>query len=263
MVSEEVRDRLDHLPHTILSLAARRLNPDQRAAVYEDEWLPELTYILKGDEARPITRLYHGIRFAFGILVAVRSITRQLGRPSPQSAPAVISSAHVPPKSTTIENFFETFYPRLIRFLAVQCNDSFLVEYVADDAIMAAWVYWDRLIAFERPDSWLFKVALRKLRRAEVKVRESSRHRQVNMIDEEQETSAVSNDRWVKDHAVLLTALRGLPRRQTEVISLHSLLDYSLGETAEILDVTEGSVKFHLNEGLKLLRQILPTGGNE
>jgi len=27
MVSEEVRDRLDHLPHAILRLAARRLDP--------------------------------------------------------------------------------------------------------------------------------------------------------------------------------------------------------------------------------------------
>jgi two-component SAPR family response regulator len=70
MVSEEVRDRLDHLPQAILRLAARRLDLKQRVAVYEDEWLPELTYILKGDEARPVTRLYHGTRFALGILMS-------------------------------------------------------------------------------------------------------------------------------------------------------------------------------------------------
>ena len=37
MVSEEVRDRLDHLPHAILCLAARRLTGDQRVMVYEEE----------------------------------------------------------------------------------------------------------------------------------------------------------------------------------------------------------------------------------
>jgi hypothetical protein len=57
MASEEVRDRLDHLPHAILRFAARRLDPGQQITIYQDEWLPELTYILKGDEARPITRL--------------------------------------------------------------------------------------------------------------------------------------------------------------------------------------------------------------
>jgi hypothetical protein len=86
MVSEEIRDRLDHLPHAILRLAARRLDSDERAAIYDDEWLPELTYILKGDESRPVTRLYHGIRFALGILAAVRRITAELSRPSPLTA---------------------------------------------------------------------------------------------------------------------------------------------------------------------------------
>jgi len=69
MVSEEVRDRLDHVPHAILRYAARRLDPDQRITVYEEVWLPDLAYFLKGDEARPVTRLIHGTRFALGILM--------------------------------------------------------------------------------------------------------------------------------------------------------------------------------------------------
>lgn len=78
MASEEIRDRLDHLPHAILRLAARRLNPEQRTAFHKSEWVAELTYILKGDEARPVARIYHGTRFALGILVAARRITRNL-----------------------------------------------------------------------------------------------------------------------------------------------------------------------------------------
>jgi transcriptional regulator with XRE-family HTH domain len=83
MVSEEVRDRLDQLPRAILRLAARRLNAQERAAIYDDEWLPELTYILQGDEARPVSRIYHGTRFAFGILIAARRIARDLGGAAP------------------------------------------------------------------------------------------------------------------------------------------------------------------------------------
>lgn len=78
MVSEEVRDRLDHLPHAILRLAARQLDLTQRLHIYEDEWLPELTYILRGDEARPVTRLIRGIWYALGILTASRQISRNL-----------------------------------------------------------------------------------------------------------------------------------------------------------------------------------------
>jgi transcriptional regulator with XRE-family HTH domain len=100
LISEEFRDRLEYLPHAILRLAAHRLDPSKRVTVYVDEWIPELTYILKGDEARPVTRLYHGMRFAFGILVAVRRIDRDL--PAARTAadlPQAVPVAEVPPVS--------------------------------------------------------------------------------------------------------------------------------------------------------------------
>ena len=81
MASQEIRDRLDHLPHAILRLAARRLTPTQRVTVYEEEWLPELTYILKGAEARPITRLITGTWYALGILASAGRISPRLDRP--------------------------------------------------------------------------------------------------------------------------------------------------------------------------------------
>lgn len=80
IVSEEVRDRLDHIPHAILKLAAGRLDPRQRSSVYDDEWLPELYYILRGAEARPITRLVTGTHYALGILITTHKIARHLHR---------------------------------------------------------------------------------------------------------------------------------------------------------------------------------------
>jgi hypothetical protein len=82
MASEEIRDRLDHLPHAILRLAARRLTVRERSTFYEAEWLPELTYILKGAEARPITRLITGTWYALGILATAGQVTRQVRRTS-------------------------------------------------------------------------------------------------------------------------------------------------------------------------------------
>jgi hypothetical protein len=89
MVSEEVRARLDHLPHAILRLAARRLTSAQQTAIYQDEWLPELTYILKGAETRPITRLITGTRYALGILASTGRIAQHVHRTAnPQPLPA-------------------------------------------------------------------------------------------------------------------------------------------------------------------------------
>jgi transcriptional regulator with XRE-family HTH domain len=71
------------VPEAILKLAASRLDASKRAAIYGDEWLPELTYILRGDEARPVSRVYHGVRFALGILLTARRIARDLNRAAP------------------------------------------------------------------------------------------------------------------------------------------------------------------------------------
>ena len=61
------------------SLAAR-LTPDQRTTIYHEEWVPELTYILKGAEARPISRLIIGTWFALGIFAKAPRIARHLHR---------------------------------------------------------------------------------------------------------------------------------------------------------------------------------------
>jgi hypothetical protein len=104
MVSEEVRDRLDHLPHAILRLAALRLDPCQRATVYQDEWLPELAYILRGDEARPVTRLVHGTYYALGILAAVGRIGKRLNRPI-QAQPSPAAEPPSPPPGGGLEHY--------------------------------------------------------------------------------------------------------------------------------------------------------------
>ena len=93
MVSEEVRDRLDRLPRAILRLAALRLDPADREDIYDDEWLPELIEILRGDEARPITRLLVGTSYAFGILARARRIARDLHLPAPEQAAAAIGES--------------------------------------------------------------------------------------------------------------------------------------------------------------------------
>jgi hypothetical protein len=77
LVSEEVRGRLERLPHALIALAARRAPPEMRAELRE-EWAAELHEILRGAEALRITRLVSGIRYAAGLLRTARGIGRQL-----------------------------------------------------------------------------------------------------------------------------------------------------------------------------------------
>jgi hypothetical protein len=87
LVNDEIRGWLDLLPHIILRLAAKRLRPGQREAIYQDEWVPELAYILKEAETRPITRLVRGVRFSLGLLISATRVARHLNRaPARQAA---------------------------------------------------------------------------------------------------------------------------------------------------------------------------------
>lgn len=74
LVSEEIRGWLDLAPRAILRLAAARLGPELRESIYQEVWLPDLIYELRGAESRPITRLVRGTMFAIGLLLAARRI---------------------------------------------------------------------------------------------------------------------------------------------------------------------------------------------
>lgn len=78
LVSDEIRARLDRVPLALLAMAAKRLPPEQYNALYVEAWLPELRHILQGDQATPITRLVHGIRFAASLWLSAPKIGQEL-----------------------------------------------------------------------------------------------------------------------------------------------------------------------------------------
>jgi hypothetical protein len=80
LVSQELKGRLDLLPHFILRLAATQLNKTQYDTIYKEEWLPELEFILKEAEGLPITRCITGTKYSLGLLISARRIARQLNR---------------------------------------------------------------------------------------------------------------------------------------------------------------------------------------
>jgi tRNA-binding EMAP/Myf-like protein len=86
LISDEIRGWLDLLPFIILRLARARLNEDQRQSICDIEWGPELEYIMKQTQTRPITRFVWGTKFATGLFISARRIARQLNRGLENSA---------------------------------------------------------------------------------------------------------------------------------------------------------------------------------
>jgi RNA polymerase sigma factor (sigma-70 family) len=142
------------------------------------------------------------------------------------------------------EAFFKLYWARLVRFLLTQASNSSLAEDVAGDTFLKAWASWDKMLTYERPDSWLFRVATRQLRREEAHARTRG------SLDEDPIASladiqqAAVMDEWVANNLTLTAAVRALPRRQAEVVACE-LAGCTTRETAEILGMSEGTVRSH------------------
>lgn len=151
--------------------------------------------------------------------------------------------------------FYKNFYPLLVRILISQARDTRWAEDVAQDTMLAAYGKWEELLGYERPDSWIFKVAIRRLRRVEAKIRRERPYPEHSQSDISDIGLAAAEDTWVNDHLEVIAGIRALPRRQAEVIALHFLGDYSLDETADILGISLSSAKTHKQRGLESLRK--------
>jgi RNA polymerase sigma factor (sigma-70 family) len=69
--------------------------------------------------------------------------------------------------------------------------------------------------------------------------------------DKSAEDTIVDRD----DVGSLVAVMRTLARRQREVLACRFVLELSIAETAELLKISEGSVKTHTHRGLKSLQQ--------
>jgi RNA polymerase sigma factor (sigma-70 family) len=158
---------------------------------------------------------------------------------------------------TSFPDFYRQWWPPLVRCLISQASDTRWAEDVAQEAMLTARDNWERLLTFERPDAWLFKVAIRTLRRLEARAREQCLLPDDNGAATGDLVVAAAMDDWVADHLDLVAALRSLPRRQGEVAVLHGLAGYTFAEAGQILGIAEPTAKKHFQRARERLQQLL------
>jgi hypothetical protein len=115
--------------------------------------------------------------------------------------------------ASSFDDFYEYYWPRLVHALKAQASNTGWAEDVANEAMMAVLDKRDKLLTCERPDSWLYKVAIRKLRRLESRARDHCCLREDLAAAEDDLRTAAATDIWVEENADLIAAVRALPRR--------------------------------------------------
>ncbi len=116
--------------------------------------------------------------------------------------------------------------------------------------------YWPTVRALDKPEAYWFKIAERRYRR--ICGRQADRIAGVDPAEELLEVAAPGDQLAQVDcRQALEPVIRQLPQRRRQVLWLRTLADFSEADTAEILGISAGSVKTHLNHAKTRMQKLL------
>jgi RNA polymerase sigma-70 factor (ECF subfamily) len=169
----------------------------------------------------------------------------------PDDGDRPVRSSRVTP-SAEFEALYRTERASILAVAAALVGDWGVAEDVTQESFAQAYLQWKSVRNLDRPGAWVRRVAINKaisrLRRRNVETRVLTR---VGLGAE------FSTDAPVAD-AELWEAVRGLPRRQAQVVALTYIMDLTMVEVADVLGCSEGSVKTHLHRARERLAREVP-----
>jgi len=155
---------------------------------------------------------------------------------------------------------FETFYlreyPRVAALARVLAGPVGAEDH-AQEAMLVAFRRWREVGQLADPAMWVRRVcaniATSQVRRRAAEARALVRLR--GRRDELALPEPADEDFW--------SAVRGLPRRQAQVVALHYLYDLSVVDVAHTLGMSEGTAKTHLSRARTRLAEVLAGRGDQ
>jgi RNA polymerase sigma factor (sigma-70 family) len=156
------------------------------------------------------------------------------------------------PPAPAPDRFEDVFWPLYLRAISTAfrvLGDRDAAEDVAADALAKAHLHWHRVGPLAYRDAWVLRVA------ANLAL-DAVRRRRPTVDD----PVSVAFETAAVDRIALLRALRKLPRRQREAVSLRYLAELSHDEIAATLGIATASARVHVHRGLLALRAEMAPG---
>ncbi len=145
--------------------------------------------------------------------------------------------------------FFAASWEPCLRAVAASIGNMTLAEDLTAEAFARAYASWHKVRHHPAPRAWIVRTALN--------AGASWWHRRSKETPLTSVDVAAIDSRGTGLDAAVLTALRRLPARQREVITLRVFLDLDIDTTARQLGIAPGTVRAHLSRATTVLRSEL------
>ncbi len=158
------------------------------------------------------------------------------------------------PRTVLFDDFYTSQYAKLVGLAFALTGNRMVAEDLVHDAFTEAHRRWDNVSKFDYPEAWIRRVLINK-----------SHSRGRRLMSEARMIAKVKGRRLSPESEIVLPArssavweaVRSLPKRQAESITLHYWEDLTIAQIAEILELGEESVKTHLKRGRAKLAVIM------
>lgn len=153
------------------------------------------------------------------------------------------------------EQFFLANYDGLVRSLTAITGDSEVARDCVQEAFIKASTRWRKVGRLDNPVAWIRRVAINRSR--DIYRSDERRRRREGLSSPEVLAYTEDTSSDVDGSMRLVELLQTLPPKQKSAAALYYVDDLPIAEVAEVLGVSTGTVKFHLNQAREHLRQAL------
>jgi RNA polymerase sigma-70 factor (sigma-E family) len=154
-------------------------------------------------------------------------------------------------KRREFSEFYTSARDDCLRIVLVSVGDRELAEDLVAEAFTRAWMSWRKVREHPVPRAWVVRTALN------TNVSWWRRRRREVPTDEAPQIPYVDRPAGIDE--ALVAAVRTLPPRQREVITLRVFFDLDAAATAALLGISPGTVGAHLHRALAALRTQIPS----
>ena len=159
-----------------------------------------------------------------------------------------------PTRAELLEVLFRRHYTALLRLAVVMLGSREAAEDAVQEAFVALHRNWRSMRDPAAAEAYLRSAVLNRSR-SWVRRQATQRAARPLMVVRDHQESAEDTTVGRDQIGSLVAMMRTLARRQREVLACRFVLELSVAETAQLLEISTGSVKAHTHRGLHALQQ--------